>query len=59
MRRTILTLGTNTRQSVVVEQKIMKIEMITNEASCWSRSTNERLAPITHIMTTLYTCEGR
>ncbi len=50
---TSLTLGTKTRHNVAVEQNIMNIEIITNAASCWSRSTNERPAPMTHIITTL------
>lgn len=48
-----ITLGTKTKQSVAVEQKMMKIEMITKAASCWSRKTKDSPAPITHMMTTL------
>lgn len=52
---TSLTLGTNTKQRVVVEQNMMKMDMMTKAASCCSRSTNDKAAPITHMMTTLYT----
>lgn len=50
-----LTFGRNTRQSVAVVQKMMKREMIKNEASCLSVSTWESGAPSTHIITLLYT----
>ena len=46
-----LTLGTKTKHKVAVEQNIMKMEIITNAASCWSRRTKERPAPITHMIT--------
>ena len=52
---TSLTLGTNTKHRVVVEQNMMNIDIMTKAASCCSRSTNDRAAPITHMMTTLYT----
>lgn len=52
---TSLTLGTNTKHSVVVEQNIMKMDIMTKAASCCSRSTNDKAAPITHMITTLYT----
>lgn len=52
---TSLTLGTNTKHSVVVEQNMMNIDIMTKAASCCSRSTNDRAAPITHMITTLYT----
>lgn len=50
-----LTLGTNTRQSVPVVQNKMKDEMMMKDASCLSDSTKEMAAPMTHMMTTLYT----
>jgi hypothetical protein len=48
-------LGTKTKHRVAVEQKIINIDIIKNAASCCSLSTKERPAPITHIITTLYT----
>lgn len=45
------TLGTKTRQSVAVEQKMMNMEMMTKAASCWSRKTKDNPAPMTHMIT--------
>ena len=50
-----ITFGTNTRQSVIVVQKIMKKPMITNDEVGWSLITTETAAPHTHMITTLYT----
>ena len=48
-------MGTKTKHNVAVEQNIINIDMIKNAASCCSFKTNERPAPMTHIITTLYT----
>ena len=48
-------MGTKTRQSVPVVQKMMKIDIMTYETSCSSARMNETAPPITHIITTLYT----
>jgi len=49
------TLGIKTRQRVAVLQNIMNTANIINMASCLSVSTKLIAAPVTHIITTLYT----
>ena len=38
-----------------VVQKMMKIDIMMKETSCWSDKMKEMTAPKTHMMTTLYT----
>lgn len=49
------TLGTKTKHKVAVVQKIMNTEIMMKEASCLSERTKLMAAPMTHIITTLYT----
>lgn len=55
LARGSLTLGTKTRQRVAVVQNMMNTEMRMKEASFRSDSTIAMAAPMTHIITTLYT----
>lgn len=49
------TFGTKTKHKVAVLQNIINIANIINMASCLSANTKLIAAPVTHMITTLYT----
>lgn len=50
-----LTFGTNTKQSVIVLQKIMTRATMQNCTFGWSRVRKDTAAPMMHMIPTLYT----